>query len=140
MYKPEAAQLLHQQFEQKNYKPQTILLSGNTVCYQPTERKFQITLSLLKTFLAYKHPVSIITKNNLILRNTDILTQLSQLNLLHVNISLTTVNESFRQKLEPRTVTGKGRLSVINTLAKKGKGFVFTISLPLTRNQENTNL
>lgn len=120
MYKPNAAQLLRQQFDQKNYKPQTIVLSGNTDCYQPAERKFQITRALLETFLAYNHPVSIITKNNLILRDLDILTQLSKQNLLHVNLSITTLNENLRQKLEPRTVTGKGRLAVINALSNAG--------------------
>lgn len=119
VYKPDAAKTLVQQFEHKNYQPHPILLSGNTDCYQPAERKFKITQSLLKVFLKYKHPVSIITKNNLILRDLDILEELNKLNLIHVNISLTTLNEDLRLKLEPRTVTGKGRLKVIEALAKK---------------------
>jgi DNA repair photolyase len=119
MYKPDAAKTLMQQFEHKNYQPHPILLSGNTDCYQPAERKFIITRSLLKVFLKYKHPVSIITKNNLILRDLDILGELNALDLIHVNISLTTLNEDLRLKLEPRTVTGKGRLKVIEALVKK---------------------
>lgn len=119
MYKPDAAKTLEQQFNHKNYQVHPILLSGNTDCYQPAERKFKITRSLLKVFLKYQHPLSIITKNNLILRDMDILEALNTKDLVHVNISLTTLNEDLRQKLEPRTVTGKGRLKVIEALAKR---------------------
>ncbi len=117
MYKPEAAKLLKEKFQSKNYKPEVILLSGNTDCYQPAERKFKITRSLLKVFREHHHPLSIITKNNLILRDLDILKELASEDLLHVNISITSLNEQIRQKLEPRTVTGAGRLKVIETLA-----------------------
>ncbi|MEO5909989.1 MAG: PA0069 family radical SAM protein [Pelobium sp.] len=120
LYKPDATILLEKQFQNKNYKPQVIMLSGNTDCYQPAERKFKITQSLLKVFLKYKHPVSIITKNNLILRDIDLLEELNKLNLIHVNVSITSLNEELRLKLEPRTVTGKGRLKVIEKLAEKG--------------------
>lgn len=119
MYKPNAAKTLAQQFNHKNYDMHPILLSGNTDCYQPAERKFKITRSLLGVFLKYQHPVSIITKNNLLLRDLDLLETLNTKDLIHINISLTTLNEDLRQKLEPRTVTGKGRLKIIETLAKK---------------------
>jgi DNA repair photolyase len=118
MIKPNAAKLLEQQLNKPNYQPKVILLSGNTDCYQPAERKFKITRSLLKVFLKYKHPVSIITKNNLILRDLDLLQELNKHGLLHVSISITSLNEDLRLKLEPRTVTGKGRLKVVETLAK----------------------
>lgn len=116
--KPDAAKILEQEITKKNYVPRVILLSGNTDCYQPAERKFKITRSILEVMLRYKHPVSIITKNNLILRDLDLLKQLNDLDLLHVNISITSLDEKIRLKLEPRTVTGKGRLKVIETLAK----------------------
>nr|WP_294897753.1 PA0069 family radical SAM protein [uncultured Pedobacter sp.] len=119
IYKPDAALMLERQLNHKNYQPQVIMLSGNTDCYQPAERKFKITRSLLKVFLKYKHPVSIITKNNLILRDLDLLTELNKLDLIHVNVSVTSLNEELRQKLEPRTVTGKGRIRVIEKLAEK---------------------
>ena len=118
--KRNAAELLEQYFNKKNYKPVYILLSGNTDCYQPVERKLKITRSLLEIFLKYRNPVSIITKNNVILRDLDILTALGEMNLVHVNVSLTTLNEQLRQKLEPRTVTASGRLAVIQKLAEKG--------------------
>ena len=96
------------------------MLSGNTDCYQPLERKLKITRSLLQIFLQYRNPVSIITKNNVILRDLDILSELSKMNLVHVNLSITSLNEQLRQKLEPRTVTASGRLGVIQKLTEKG--------------------
>jgi DNA repair photolyase len=96
------------------------MLSGNTDCYQPLERRLKITRSLLEIFLQYRNPVSIITKNNVILRDLDLLTELASMNLVHVNISLTSLNEQLRQKLEPRTVTATGRLAVIEKLSKNG--------------------
>jgi DNA repair photolyase len=118
--KRNAAELLEQYFNKKNYRPVGILLSGNTDCYQPMERSLKITRSLLQIFLRYRNPVSIITKNNVILRDLDILGELGKMNLVHVNVSITTLNEQLRQKLEPRTVTASGRLGVIQKLSEQG--------------------
>ena len=118
--KRNAAELLEQYFNKKNYKPVAILLSGNTDCYQPMERRLKITRSLLQIFLQYKNPVSIITKNNVILRDVDIIGELAKLNLVHVNVSITSLNEQLRQKLEPRTITATGRLAVIQKLSEIG--------------------
>lgn len=118
--KRNAAELLEQYFNKKNYQPVAILLSGNTDCYQPIERKLKITRSLLQIFLRYRNPVSIITKNNVILRDLDILGELGKMKLVHVNVSITSLNEQLRQKLEPRTVTASGRLAVIQKLTEIG--------------------
>lgn len=118
--KRNAPELLEAYFNKKNYKPVSILLSGNTDCYQPIERKLEITRKLLEVFLSYRNPVSIITKNNVILRDMDIITELAKLNLVHVNVSITSLNEQLRQKLEPRTVTASGRLAVIQKMAENG--------------------
>jgi DNA repair photolyase len=118
--KRNAPELLEQYFNKKNYQPVCILLSGNTDCYQPIERKLKITRSLLQVFLRYKNPVSIITKNNVILRDLDILSELGKMNLVHVNVSITSLTEQLRQKLEPRTVTAAGRLAVIQKLTELG--------------------
>ncbi|MBK1440532.1 PA0069 family radical SAM protein [Parapedobacter sp. ISTM3] len=115
--KRNAAELLERQFNAKGYKPQPIMLSGNTDCYQPIERKLKITRALLQIMLSYRHPVSIISKNNLILRDIDILSQLAELQLVHVALSINSLNEDLRQKMEPRTVTAKGRLQVIRKLS-----------------------
>ncbi|SEP36554.1 PA0069 family radical SAM protein [Mucilaginibacter sp. AW1-7] len=118
--KRNAPELLEQYFNKKNYKPVCILLSGNTDCYQPIERDLKITRRLLEVFLKYKNPVAIITKNNLVLRDLDILTELAAMNLVHVNVSITSLDEQLRQKLEPRTVTATGRLAVVQKLSEKG--------------------
>lgn len=118
--KHNAAQLLEKYLNKKNYHPAVIALSGNTDCYQPIEKKLKITRSLLEVFLKYRHPVSIITKNNLILRDIDLVAKLATLDLIHVNISITSLTEDLRQKLEPRTVTAAGRLNVIKKLSEAG--------------------
>lgn len=117
--KRNAASLLEDFFNKPGYKPIPIMLSGNTDCYQPIERKLKITQSLLEVFLKYKHPVSIISKNNLILRDIDLIKELSKLNLVHVTVTINSLNESLRQKMEPRTVTARSRLMVINKLASE---------------------
>ena len=116
--KRNAPQLLEKQFQNKNWKPHPIMLSGNTDCYQPIEKKLKITRAILEVLLKYKNPVSIITKNMLVLRDLDLLQQLAQNQLVHVNVSITTINEKLRRKLEPRTVSVKNRLKVIEELSK----------------------
>ena len=112
--------LLEKEFSNKNWKPLPIMLSGNTDCYQPAERKFRLTRSVIETCLKFKNPVSIVTKNVLILRDMDILSELAQNNLVHVTISITGVQESTRQMLEPRTSTYKKRFEALQTLNNRG--------------------
>lgn len=117
--KRNAASLLEKFFNKKGYIPSAIMMSGNTDCYQPIERKLKITRSLLEVFLKFKHPVSIISKNNLMLRDIDILKELAKLDLVHVAVTLNSLNESLRQKLEPRTVTGQSRIRLISKLTEE---------------------
>ncbi len=116
--KHNAPALLEKQFLDRKWEPAPILLSGNTDCYQPVERKLEITRKLLAVCLKYRNPVSIITKNSLILRDIDILSDLAKQNLVHVMITVTTLKEELRLKMEPRTVTGRNRLRVIGALTK----------------------
>jgi len=118
--KRNAAEVLERQFNAKNYQPQVIMLSGNTDCYQPIERKLKITRAVLEVMLKYRHPVSIISKNGLILRDLDILREMAGLGLVQVAISLNSLNEELRQKMEPRTITAKGRLKVVQALSGAG--------------------
>ena len=118
LYKKNAAELLEQKLKSKNWKAQNIMLSGNTDCYQPIEKKLELTRSILKVFLKYKHPVSVITKNTLILRDLDILIELATLNLLHVSISITSLQEKTRRILEPRTASIHKRLKIVEILSK----------------------
>jgi len=118
--KRNCAELLAKEFDKKGYTPAPIMLSGNTDCYQPIERKLKLTRSLLQVFVRYKHPVSIISKNNLILRDLDLLRRLAKDNLVHVAVTINSLNEELRQKMEPRTVTAQGRLKVIQQLSDAG--------------------
>lgn len=118
--KHNAPEVLAAQLENPNWRVMPLMLAGNTDCYQPVEQKMELTRRMLQVLLQYRHPVSIITKNALILRDLDILTQLDKLSLLHINISLTTLNEDLRSRLEPRTATAAKRLAVIKQLAETG--------------------
>ena len=118
--KKNAASLLEQQLLSKNWNAVPIMLSGNTDCYQPQEKKFQITRSLLKVLANYKHPVGLITKNSLILRDIDLLQELAKDNLVHVMISITTLNEDLRRLMEPRTASAIKRLTTVEELSKAG--------------------
>ncbi|GAB3557409.1 PA0069 family radical SAM protein [Spirosoma fluminis] len=118
--KQNAPALLERQFLSRNWQPKPIHFSGNTDCYQPAERTYQLTRQMLALCLQYRNPVSIITKNAMILRDRDLLRQLAELNLVHVFISLTTLNEALRLQMEPRTVTAEQRLRVIQALGEAG--------------------
>ena len=118
MVKKNAPELLEKFFQKRNYVPKTITLSGNTDCYQPAEREFEITRKLLQLCLDYRHPVSILTKNALVLRDLDILKPLSEQNLVSVSFSIPTVNEEIRRKMEPRTSSVKNKLKAIEILTE----------------------
>ncbi|MBD1259891.1 PA0069 family radical SAM protein [Maribacter polysiphoniae] len=120
LVKKEAPTLLEENLKSKRWKAETIVLSGNTDCYQPAEKKFELTRECLKVFLKYKHPVGIITKNALVLRDMDILKELAHEGLIAVNISVTSLSEETRRVLEPRTTTIKKRLETIRLLSKNG--------------------
>ncbi|HEY1044872.1 MAG TPA: PA0069 family radical SAM protein [Bacteroidia bacterium] len=120
MVKKNAPQLLEAAFQKPNWEPKTIMLSGNTDCYQPAERTYGITRKLLELCLKYKHPVGIITKNSLVERDLDIIKELNQLGLVHVVISITTLNEDLRRVLEPRTVTAQRKLKTVKLFSDHG--------------------
>ncbi len=120
LYKKDAPQMLEQQLKKKNWKPEPIMLAGNTDCYQPAEQTLGITREILKVLWKYRHPVGIITKNSMVLRDLDLLQPMAENRLLRVSISLTTLNEKLRRLLEPRTASVKARLKTIEVLAEKG--------------------
>lgn len=118
--KPNAAVVLEKQLMNKNWEVAPIMFSGNTDCYQPIERKLKITRQMLEVLLKFRHPVSMITKNSLILRDTDLLQELARYKLVHAMVSITSLREELRLKMEPRTATAKNRLKVIEQLNKAG--------------------
>lgn len=120
LIKKDAPKLLEKQLKSSRWKARTIVLSGNTDCYQPAEKKFEITRKCLEVFLKYRHPVGIITKNALILRDLDIIKELAKQQLIVVNVSITSLSEQTRRLLEPRTTTTKKRLATVQTLSESG--------------------
>ncbi len=120
MVKKKAPKLLEAVLKKKGWRAHPIVMSGNTDCYQPAEKQYEITRQCLEVFLRYKHPVGIITKNALILRDLDLLKTLSKDNLIGVNISITSLSEDTRRILEPRTATIKRRLETVKTLSENG--------------------
>ncbi|MGZ5210265.1 MAG: PA0069 family radical SAM protein, partial [Kaistella sp.] len=119
MVKKNAPELLEKLFQKKNYIPKIITLSGNTDCYQPAEREFEITRKLLKLCLDYRNPVSILTKNALVLRDLDLLQPMAEQNLISVSFSIPTINEEIRSKMEPRTSSVKNKLKAIEILSEQ---------------------
>ena len=117
--KKSAPDLLESEFLKSSYKPRVIMLSGNTDCYQPLEKKYKITRGLLEVFEKYRNPVGIITKNSLITRDVDILEELAKHNLVTVVFSITSLNEELRRLLEPRTASAAKKLKAIELLASK---------------------
>jgi DNA repair photolyase len=118
--KTDAPELFKKFLEKKSWDASTISISGNTDCYQPAERKYRITRQLLEIALEYKQPIGMITKNALILRDTDLLAEMAKLNLVSAYMSINSLNEDLRSKMEPRTATSKQRLKVIEELSKAG--------------------
>ncbi|NNE28242.1 MAG: PA0069 family radical SAM protein, partial [Saprospiraceae bacterium] len=120
LYKDSAPQLLKKWLSRKSWKAHPIMLSGNTDCYQPLEKRMKITRKLLETFYQFRHPVGIITKNSLIQRDLDILEKLASQKLVSVCISVTTLNEELRMIMEPRTATAGKKMEVIRQLSQAG--------------------
>lgn len=120
MVKKNAPELVEKAFQSKNWEGFPISLSGNTDCYQPAEKEFKLTRRILEICLKYRNPVGILTKNALVLRDIDLIEKLASMDLIHVFVSITTLDEKLRKALEPRTVTANQRLKVIEKLSQMG--------------------
>lgn len=120
LVKKDAASLLAAELRRPSWQPQLLMLSGVTDPYQPVERHLGITRACLQVLLEFRNPVGIITKNHLVTRDIDILTELSRLGLVTVTLSVTTLDEQLRRRLEPRTATASRRLDAISRLADAG--------------------
>lgn len=103
-----------------NYVCRPINLSGNTDCYQPLEAKYQTTRRLLELLLQCRHPVTIVTKSSLILRDLELLSEMAQHRLVGVFVSLTSLDANLKRTLEPRTASPQARLKVIRELNTAG--------------------
>lgn len=118
--KKDLAKTLEKTFLRKSYQPKALMLSGNTDCYQPLERQFELTRAVLSTCWKYRHPVGIVTKNTLVTRDVDILKKLASENLVKVIFSITTEDEELRRVLEPRTASTIKKFEAIRALADEG--------------------
>ena len=119
-YKPDAADLLEKELAKSRYRCQPIALGVNTDAYQPAERDLRITRRLLDVLLAHRHPVGIITKSALIERDLDLLRKMASRNLVHVMVSVTTLDKTLARTLEPRAAAPHRRLETIHRLRKAG--------------------
>ncbi|MFS4461006.1 PA0069 family radical SAM protein [Bdellovibrio sp. HCB2-146] len=118
--KENAAELLHEALMKKSWQPEVINISGITDCYQPLERKMEITRSCLQVLAKFKNPVSMITKNHLILRDLDIFKEMAAYNGVLLFISVTSLDPELQRILEPRTSHPLARMKAIETLASAG--------------------
>ena len=96
MVKEDAPELLRKELSSPKWKPQLVALSGNTDCYQPIEKQKQLTRRCLEVLLEFRNPAVIITKNHLVTRDIDILSELAKIDCIGVTISLTTLDRQTR--------------------------------------------
>jgi DNA repair photolyase len=115
-----AAALLERELAAPSYKPRTIAMGTNTDPYQPIERQYRITRSILEVLARCDHPVGIVTKSNLVLRDLDILAPMAAKGLAKVYLSVTTLEKDIARKMEPRAPIPARRLEAIERLAAAG--------------------
>jgi len=118
--KPEAASQLRRELRRPGYRCETLALGANTDPYQPAERSLGITRSILEVMAEHHHPVTIVTKSDLVLRDLDLLVPLARRNLASVMVSVTTLDRKLARFMEPRAVTPRRRIEVIRTLSGVG--------------------
>ena len=118
--KPEAAELLEKELASPNYSPKVIAIGTNTDPYQPIERKYQVMRRILEVLDRAGHPVGIVTKSALVLRDLDILARMAERNLAKVALSVTTLDADLARRMEPRAATPMRRLETLRRLSQAG--------------------
>jgi DNA repair photolyase len=118
--KENAPQLLRKELAARSWKPQVVSVSGVTDCYQPIERKLELTRRCLQVLLDFRNPAGIITKNHLITRDIDVLREMASLNLVSVCISVTSLDTDLARRMEPRASAPQRRLAAVEKLALAG--------------------
>jgi DNA repair photolyase len=119
-YKADAAALLDAELSRPRYVCKPIALGINTDAYQPLEKRLEVTRRILEVLVRCRHPVTLITKSALILRDLDLLTRLSADGLVSVCVSVTSLTDDIKRTLEPRTASPQARLRVIEELTRAG--------------------
>ena len=118
--KVNAAEVLRRELSAARYKPKTIAIGTNTDPYQPAERKHKLMREILSVLLEFRHPVSIVTKSALVVRDLDLLTALNEMGLVSVALSVTSMDHKLSRKLEPRASAPARRLETIRLLSEAG--------------------
>jgi DNA repair photolyase len=118
--KPNAAELLAKELSAPGYSPKTIAIGTNTDPYQPVERKLKIMRSILEVLRDFRHPVGIVTKSSLVVRDLDILAPMAEMGLARVALSVTTLDRTLARAMEPRAATPPKRLETIRALSEAG--------------------
>ena len=136
--KPEAPSLLAQELRKPRYRPSVIVLGANTDPYQPIELGLELTRRILQVLAEFRHPVAIVTKSPLVLRDLDILAPMAEQNLALVTLSVTTLDRSLARKMEPRAATPGRRLAAIRGLSEAGvpAGVLAAPMIPALNDQE----
>jgi DNA repair photolyase len=119
-YKADAGKVLEQELAKPNYVCKPITIGANTDPYQPVERELRVTRAILEVLARARHPVSIISKSALVLRDLDVLTDLARDNLVSVAISITSLNVETKRTLEPRAASPQARLRAVRELNAAG--------------------
>ncbi len=120
LVKHNAPDLLRKELASPKWVPQVIACSGVTDCYQPIERKLQITRRCLEVLLDFRNPVGLVTKNHLITRDIDLLRQLAAFDCVQAFVSITTLDAGLTQIMEPRTSVPRDRLRAVRELSQAG--------------------
>lgn len=120
MVKRDAPRLLEAELSSPKWEPQLLMMSGVTDCYQPIERELKITRGCLEVLTKFRNPVAILTKNRLVTRDIDILSELAGHNAVVVNLSITTLDVDLQRILEPRTSIPSARLDAVAQLRAAG--------------------
>ena len=120
MVKEDAPELLRRELSSPKWSPQVIFLSGVTDCYQPVERKLKLTRRCLEVLAEFRNPVFIVTKNQLVTRDIDLLAELARHHAVGVLLSITTLDSGLRKVMEPRTSPPAARLAALRELSAAG--------------------
>jgi DNA repair photolyase len=120
LVKQNAPNLLRKELSSSRWKPQVLAMSVATDCYQPVEKKLQLTRRCLGVIAEFRNPVAVVTKNHLVTRDIDLLSELARYDAAMVAISLTTLDDDLRRVMEPRTSRPARRLAAIEALARAG--------------------
>ena len=118
--KPDAARLLERELAKEGYQPRTIAIGTNTDPYQPIEKQYRIMREILEVLEAHNHPVGIVTKSALVMRDIDILSRMAEHGLAKVALSVTTLDRNLARTMEPRAATPTKRLEAIRQLTEAG--------------------